>query len=145
MAVTVTTWAGLWLGALSFVVVMASVHGFLFPVWYRIFDDQLVVQTFFGAQRRPWSTLRRADAGKHGVHLSPFSTPNRLDGTRGIYVRFDDNRDEVMGAVTELLEAARKSGGETVLDAKPRESPAPHAVSAVDGESSDGSMEACAR
>ncbi len=116
MAVSVTLWAGLWLGALSFIVIVASVHGFLFPVWYRIYEDHLSVQTFFGAQQRSWKAVRRSDAGKHGVHLSPFSTPNWLDGTRGIYVRFGDNREDVLAAIDGMIESAH---GERASSSRP--------------------------
>lgn len=108
MAVGAATWAGIWLGLLSFVVVIGSVHGFLFPVWYQVTEDALVVRSILGAQKRPWSTLRRVDAGRNGAHLSPFSVPTRLDGTRGIYVRFEGNREEVIEVLTRMVEAAHE-------------------------------------
>lgn len=124
MALTVASWAGLWLAGLSFIVVIASVHGFLFPVWYRVTDEAIVIQTFFGRQQRPWSTLRRADPGRNGVHLSPFSTPSWLDGTRGIYVRYgDDNRDEVVAAIKGMIEAAHEKGAPAVRESAPGDEP----------------------
>lgn len=107
MAVLVYMWVGTWLAFLSFLIIIGSVHGFLFPVWYRLYDECLVEQTLFGSRLRNWSTLRRADAGRFGVHLSPFIERSRLDGTRGIYIRFSNNRQEVLDTVNRLIENAR--------------------------------------
>ncbi len=108
MAVSVTSWAGLWLGLVASAVLLASVSGFLFPTRYKVFEDHLAIETALGTQRRAWSSFRRADAGRRGVHLSPFSSRSWLDGTRGLYLRFGSNRDEVLAAVDSRLAANRE-------------------------------------
>ncbi|MFW5878821.1 MAG: hypothetical protein ACOCVR_03295 [Myxococcota bacterium] len=120
MAIVAAGWGGTWLGVLSFVVVVGSVQSFLFPTRYHITEDKLTVESLFGTQQRPWSTLRRADTGRHGVHLSPFSTRSWLDATRGIYVRFDENREDVLAAITERIKGSPAEEDDSPATAGPR-------------------------
>lgn len=107
MVVGVTLWVGPILGLVALLVMLGSVYGFLFAAQYELDERGITIRTIFGSQRREWSTLRRADVGQRGVHLSPFSTRSWLDGPRGIYLRFDGNRDEVMAVIDERIANTR--------------------------------------
>jgi len=48
--------------------------------------------------------LRTYHPDRNGVLLSPFSRQTRLETFRGIYIRFDGNRKEVMSVIKGRLE-----------------------------------------
>ncbi len=91
--------------AISAVFLFGSLAPFFLPTTYSLDDDGISVRGPFGTTRRAWSALRSHRVGAQGVLLSPFSRPSRLEGFRGIHLRFQDNRDEVMALVTSQTKA----------------------------------------
>lgn len=49
-----------------------------------------------------WSAVKRALPTEEGLHLSPLAKDGRLDSFRGVYLRFSNNREEVLEAVRRL-------------------------------------------
>ena len=59
-----------------------------FPFRYEVHDDRIAISSFFFKQNRLWNEFRSYYIDQHGILLSPFSKPSRLESFRGIYVRF---------------------------------------------------------
>jgi len=74
-----------------------------------IMDDYCIrIKRGFSNQKREWKTLRSFYPDKNGVLLSPFSKPSRLENFRGTYIRFGNNRDEVLKFIQSCIEKAHK-------------------------------------
>lgn len=80
-------------------VVLASLSAFFFPTTYRFSEQSLHVKTLITSFERPWSTYRSYWPDRNGVLLSPFPSRSRLENFRGLFVRFDNNREEVLAFV----------------------------------------------
>lgn len=63
------------------------------------------------------SMFRSFYPDKRGVLLSPFTRPSRLENFRGVYVRYDGNKDEVDAFVKEIFDKRKAE----LLDEKPQE------------------------
>ena len=84
-------------------VLFLSLSGFFFPTSYRLTDQGVRVKTLVTTFERPWSTYRSHWPDRNGVLLSPFPGRSRLENFRGLFVRFDDNRDEVVAFVKRFV------------------------------------------
>jgi hypothetical protein len=95
------------LGMLAAIVLLASLAKFYFPTVYRLSDRGVTVKTTTQTLTKPWSMYRSFYPDKNGVLLSPFGRPSRLETFRGIYLMFNNNRDEVIAFITPRLTTAR--------------------------------------
>ena len=78
------------LGALT-----AALSRYFFLTRYAL-DGEGVRSKHLGLkQRRSWAEFRRADEQQEGIFLAPSTHPGRLDSFRGVFLRFDHNREEV--------------------------------------------------
>ena len=94
---------GLWAAAVAFVLLTVAMAKYVVPTHYHL-DAYGVAVRFLGqTQRTPWSRIKRFDVGPHGVFLSPFERPSRLDSFRGVLLRFARNADEVVAFVTDRI------------------------------------------
>lgn len=88
-----------WWGALTLALLSLSVLPYYSRTHYRLDREGVVARGLIGTYRRPWSEIRAYFPHADGVLLSPLAKPSRLAYTRGIFVRFDNNRDEVLDRV----------------------------------------------
>jgi len=106
-AVTVSLFFGAWymesivFGALTGLVMFGSLAKFFLPTTYTFDPENVTVKTLTQTYTRPWSMFRSFYTDKNGVLLSPFIAPSRLENFRGLYMTFDNNRDEVLAIVKE--------------------------------------------
>ncbi len=84
---------------LAAVVLFASLAKFYFPTTYFFTPDAIYVKTTTQTLRKPWSLFRSYYPDRNGVLLSPFLEPSRLENFRGLYVMFEDNRQDVMAYI----------------------------------------------
>jgi hypothetical protein len=84
-------------------VLFLSLSAFYFPTWYRLSDQGIRVKTLVTTWERPWNTYRSYWPDKNGVLLSPFPHRSRLENFRGLFVRFDGNRDLVLAFVRRFV------------------------------------------
>jgi len=89
--------------AMALVLLTLSVARFYLPTRYALNAHGARMQGPFGTVEREWSAFRAWFVGTDGVLLSPFTKPSRLAFTRGIFLPFDDHRDEVLAAVEAFL------------------------------------------
>ncbi len=84
---------------LSVVIMLGSLSPFFLPTYYELNDKKIKVKFFFNTKEKEWSMFRSFYVDKNGVLLSPFEKPSRLENFRGLYVRFNQNKDEVVDFV----------------------------------------------
>lgn len=77
---------------------------YFFPVRYRMDPEGVTIHFWLWTRHRPWSEIKRVAPSRHGVFLSPFPRPNRLENHRGLFLRFAGNRREVMGTIQNFLD-----------------------------------------
>ncbi len=82
-------------GAISFLLLLASVLSYFVPTRY-VLDGRGVHVDSLGRMRfRPWDEVKNLYVHRDGIFLSPFAKPSRLDPFRGTYLRFRGNAEEV--------------------------------------------------
>ena len=84
---------------LSTFFLFGSLRQYFFPVRYEVYDDRITVSSFFFKQNRLWNEFRSYYIDQHGILLSPFSKPSRLESFRGIYVRYGLDKSVVQDLV----------------------------------------------
>ncbi|MCJ7458582.1 MAG: hypothetical protein MUP17_06300, partial [candidate division Zixibacteria bacterium] len=65
----------------------------------------LKVKFFFNTRKMEWGKYRSFYMDKNGVLLSPFEKPSRLENFRGIYLRFNQNKDEVVNFIKQRIKS----------------------------------------
>ncbi len=98
-------WSTLSLGylLLAVFVLMASLSAYFFPTTYEMTDQKITVKYIATRKEKTWDTFRSFYADKNGVFLSPFPKPSRMENFRGLYVRYNDNKEEVLNFVREHI------------------------------------------
>jgi len=82
-------------GVFSLGALTASLSRYFFATRY-VLDGAGISSEHLGLkQRRSWAEFRRADEHRDGIFLRPSARPGRLDSFRGVFLRFDQNREEV--------------------------------------------------
>ncbi len=88
---------------LSAIFVTSSLYRYFVPYRYELYENQLVVTAPFYRLTKPWDAFRSFYVDNNGVLLSPFAKPSRLENFRGVYVRFGENRSEVLDFIREKI------------------------------------------
>lgn len=83
-------------GLLALVVLTLSTARYFVPTTYRLSDRRIMIKTMTQTIYKDWSVYRSFYPDKSGVLLSPFVEPSRLENFRGVYLMFEDNRQEVV-------------------------------------------------
>jgi hypothetical protein len=89
---------------LSVVIMLGSLSPFFLPTYYELDEKRIKVRFFFNTKEREWIAFRSFYPDKNGVLLSPFEGPSRLENFRGIYVRFNQNKEEVVDFVKSKIQ-----------------------------------------
>jgi hypothetical protein len=98
--VMLAVWYGPFYGVLGIMILGGSLLSFFLPSDY-ILTDQNITRRYLGiSQTRAWAEFRSYYPDKNGVLLSPFALPSRLENFRGMYLRFEGNRELVLAAVS---------------------------------------------
>jgi len=105
-----------WTGSKGFavlgvVVLMLSLSRFYFPTKFRLSDRRIMIKTTLQTVYKDWSRFRSMWPDKNGVLLSPFAEASRLENYRGVYLLFDNNRDEVVAFIRPRLGGGDSSNG----------------------------------
>ncbi|MFQ6131083.1 MAG: hypothetical protein ACE5R4_03530 [Armatimonadota bacterium] len=91
---------------LSVLFLCGALLPFYTPTTYTLNSEYVESKGILWRTRREWKALRSCYANDKGALLSPFSRPSRLEGFRGISLRFEDNRDEVLEFIASHLPSA---------------------------------------
>ncbi len=106
------------LGPFWFLLSVLLLGGAIVPYFsltrYRLDDEGVTVYRTFYTIHKSWREYRSYYPDRYGVLLSPFSRPSRLENFRGLYLRFTNNREEVLafvkGKVGSDVEIEKESG-----------------------------------
>lgn len=85
-----------------------SIAPYYARVTYEISREGASAAGWFGTHRRQWPEVKAYFPDAEGVLLSPIAKPTRVAYTRGLYLRFAGNRDEVMKRVEAYVEEATR-------------------------------------
>lgn len=88
---------------LSAIFVTSSLYRYFVPFRYEFYEHELVVAAPLYRLTKPWDAFRSFYVDNNGVLLSPFAKPSRLENFRGVYVRFGENRSEVLDFIREKI------------------------------------------
>jgi len=94
--------------ALSVLIMLGSLSSFFLPTQYLLDDDKVRIKFFFTIREKKWGMFRSCYVDKNGVLLSPFDKPSRLENFRGLYIRFDRNRDQVVDFIKTKINKGNK-------------------------------------
>jgi len=94
---------------ISVVILLGSLSSFFLPTEYELSNDKIKVRFFFSEKEKDWDFYQSYYADKNGVLLSPFEKPSRLENFRGMYLRFEKNKDEVVDFVKSKMKKGGKS------------------------------------
>lgn len=92
-------------GCLASAFLFFSLRNFFLPTRIRLDESGITVKEFLYTRRKSWSECKSLHLDKNGVLVSPFTFVTRLENFRGVYLRFDGNKDEVLA----FLKAHMKS------------------------------------
>nr|MBN2276920.1 hypothetical protein [candidate division Zixibacteria bacterium] len=100
-----------WFSILASLFLFGSLSSFYFPSHYRLTEEEIIVKTKMQTMVKKWSQYRTSYPDKNGILLSPFTRRSRLENFRGIYIKFEGNRDEVIAFAREMMTRSREDGG----------------------------------
>ncbi len=86
------------------VILIGALTGFYFPTRYTFYDDYFLVKSTTQTIKKEWTLFRSYYPDKNGILLSPFGRPTRLENFRGVFVRFENNREEVIALVKSKID-----------------------------------------
>jgi hypothetical protein len=102
ISVYLTTFSVL-MTVVSVVILLGALSPFFLPTYYELTSDKIKVRFFLNQREKEWSFYRSFYVDKNGVLLSPFAKPSRLENFRGMYIRFDQNKDQVVKFVSSKI------------------------------------------
>ena len=111
-------WCTLSLGylLLAIFILIASLSAYFFPTVYELTPEKVIVKYVATRKEKPWDSFRSFYADKNGVFLSTFPKPSRMENFRGLYLIYNDNKEEVLNFVKSKINvsgAASDTTGET--------------------------------
>jgi len=88
---------------LAALILIASLGVFFFPTRYTLSQDGLTIEFLGTKQVKKWDSFVRAEPETNGIFLSPFGRKRFLEHYRGLFVRYDGNKNEVDHFVLNVL------------------------------------------
>lgn len=98
---------------LTIVILYASLSKFYFPTRYIMNEHGIAVKTLTQKIEKPWSMYRSYYPDKNGVLISPFVEPTRIENFRGLFIMFNNNRDEVIAFLKDHVKAENEPAAAT--------------------------------
>jgi len=91
---------------IALIIFLSALSEYLFPIHYRITEDGASMRTLTGRAFIKWVDVKKYYLDDCGIKLSPLENPGRLEPYRGVYLRFGENKDTVIGTVRRMRDAA---------------------------------------
>lgn len=88
---------------LTIVILFFSLLPYYTPTVYTMTSEKIRIKKAFYTVEKTWKEIRSFYPEKNGVMLSPFPKPSRLENFRGVFVRYKNNRDEVLTFIKERM------------------------------------------
>jgi len=91
-------------GVFGFLAIVLSTTEVLFPSKYRLDREGARAQCGMSVTTIAWENVKKVSEDALGVLVSPLQKSSRLDVFRGVYLRFADNRTEVLAKIREFTD-----------------------------------------
>jgi hypothetical protein len=88
---------------ISVIILSGALSSFFLPTEYELTPGKIKVKFFLTNKEKTWEDYKSFYIDRNGVLLSPFDKPSRLENFRGIYLRFDKNKEEVIKFISSKL------------------------------------------
>jgi len=88
---------------ISIIILSGALSPFFLPTKYELTPEKIRVKFFLSNKEKTWEDYKSFYIDRNGVLLSPFDKPSRLENFRGIYLRFAQNKDEVINFISSKL------------------------------------------
>lgn len=101
---------------LAIFILVASLSAYFFPTVFELTPEKVMVKYAATRKEKTWDFFRSFYADSNGVFLSPFTKPSRMENFRGLYLIYNDNKEEVLNFVKSKINvsgAAPDTTGET--------------------------------
>lgn len=98
---------------IGFLAIMGSTMEFWAPISYRIDEKGATSRCGFSVTAIEWSDIKRIVVSDEGVKLSPLEQEGRLSPFRGVFLRFDDNKDQVLRLIEQAVGGTCSISGKT--------------------------------
>lgn len=86
-------------------VLVAAMSRYFLPIHYCLTEREVAVTHAGVTRRMSWDCFQNLYVHPDGVFLSPFVRPSRLEAFRGCFLRFRNNRDEVLEFVRSEIQS----------------------------------------
>jgi len=87
------------MGLLAVVLLWLATRDYWLPVRYTVSEKGAAVRYLGAAYDISWERVKYVTVTADGVKLSPLPPRSRLEPFRGVYLRFADNREQVLEAI----------------------------------------------
>jgi hypothetical protein len=82
---------------------LLSLTSFFLQTHYTIDVDGIRVKRWLYKRNFAWNRVRSIMSEKNGVFISPFPVRTRLENFRGVYLVYNDNRENVIEGIRAFL------------------------------------------
>jgi hypothetical protein len=90
---------------IAFFTLLVAVLPFYLPASYRLDDSGVGVDSLLGRRDKPWVALKvYFPDGERGVLVSSVTRDNLIARTRGLYLPYQGNREQVLALVEKHLQ-----------------------------------------
>lgn len=83
---------------------LSALADFLFPVTFVLNSEGAEARMLLKKAAISWGNVKRYYLDNQGIKLSPLDRVTRIEAFRGVYLRFKDNKEEVIATVKSLRE-----------------------------------------
>lgn len=90
---------GAGMGLLALILLWLATRDYWLPVRYYVNEKGAGVRYLGAAFEVPWERVKYVTITSEGAKLSPLPPRSRLEPFRGVYLRFADNREQVLEAI----------------------------------------------
>lgn len=97
---TFNNWVQTGLLTLVFLLFLWSV---IVPTRFVLSDEGIIVDHLAYKRNFSWDQFKKFSTEKNGIFLSPFEKPSRIENFRGIFLIFNNNKDEVTAFVKKKM------------------------------------------
>jgi len=101
---------GIWVGVyfsfglygviIALILLGGGLLSYWLPTYYSLDEEWIKIKGIISEKSKKWEEFRSYYEDKNGVFLSPFAKPKRLENYRGVYIRFNNNAEEVIGFIS---------------------------------------------
>jgi len=92
--------------AVGALLLFLGLREYFLPVRYKLDENGVHIDYLLWSRRKTWKDIRRVVPQKRGMLLSPFPAASRLEAYRGLYLRYDGHREEVLRVIKRFAGSA---------------------------------------